>query len=398
MLLKHLFHLHRLMDEVPADTGGGGGGGDTDLNIDIAATADSIAADLGLGLDDKEGGDADETLDGSAATPPAKAKAATPPLDAAKAGQEAAARVAKLTAAKAALAAKQVDITGKKDEEILKLAEEAAKPPVRNLPKSWKKEHEAIWKGLSPEAQAYIEQREAQVEEGFKANAADNAYGKSMKELMQPYEALLTSQGVKDHGHAVRAVMNAHFVLSTKSPEEKARFMAQLAKNYQVDAAKVAEYYAADPAPKLSPLEQQLSARLSAIENGQKQTYEATLEAVKAESAAEVEAFASDPKNPYFNEVMGEVALLMQDPKLSLAAAYERAVYANPVTRAKELTRLKDEAEKTAREEAEKAAAAAEKARGTKIRGQEQERASPDLLGSMEDTMRSTYREINSRT
>lgn len=383
------------LDEVTQDSGvSGGGGSGPDLKVDVAAAVDEIGADLGLGEPENKGEGADPNKDGSA-TPPAKKDEAA--LAADKAGAAARERAGKLEAARKALADKKIDLTGKSDDEVLKLAEEAAKPAGRPLPKSYKKEMEAHWNKLAPEVQAYIEQREAEVEEGFKRYGDDSRYAKTMREVLQAYEPLLQAQGVKDPAHAVRTVMNAHYVLSTFPADKKAAFMAQLAQNYGVDLNAVVEAAKAGGQRQETPEMREQRERLDRLEAERKAEIQARYDALKAQSAAEVEAFASDPKHPYFKEVASEVALLLQDPNLTLEEAYNRAIYANPVTREKELARLKAEAEKSAKEEAEKAAAAAEKARGTRIRGKEEERSSADPLGSMEDTMRETLRGIKSR-
>jgi hypothetical protein len=121
------------------------------------------------------------------------------------------------------------------------------------------------------------------------------------------------------------------------------------------------------------------------------------VEALKASTAAEVDAFAKDPAHPYFDEVADHITLLLRDPKISLKDAYEQAVWANPVTRAKEQARLQKETEEAVRKAAEEEAKKAAAARGTKLRGKDGERASPDFVGSMDETLRETYKEIQGR-
>lgn len=53
----------------------------------------------------------------------------------------------------------------------------------------------------------------------------------------------------------------------------------------------------------------------------------------------EITAFAADPAHPYFDEVTGDIAVLISAGH-SLADAYEKAVWANPTTRQKEIARL----------------------------------------------------------
>lgn len=392
-----------LMDELPGDGGSsGGGGGDVDLSVDIGAASDAIGADLGL----NEGEGTDVLLDGSA-TPPAKkddqakgdpGSAADPAKAAADArakAVEAQAKAGKVAAAKAELAAKKVDFTGKTDDEILALAQPAQ---PKTPPKSWKQEMHPHYAKLPPEVQAYIEQREAEVEQGFLAQSDVAKYGKALKDVLSPYEPLFQSQGV-DHATGMKFLLNAHYVMSTAEPVKRMQFFAGLAKSYNMDLNEVVKHAATAAAPQdETPAQKEMRERLERLESQTQRDSAARLDALKAEADREVAAFAADPAHPYFSEVQAEVALLLRDPKITLEKAYEMAVYANPVTRAKELSRLQKETDEKARKEAEEAAAAAEKARGTKIKGEEKERASPELLGSMEDTMRETLKSIKSRT
>lgn len=392
--LPHIFgYIMRYRDELVEGEGGTGGAvSEADLTVDIDKASDAIGADLGLGKD--EGGTEDLT-DGSA-TPPKEKEPVAPNAAAKLAREKAVAATAKLADAKKLLTEKKVDFTGKTDADVLKLAEEAGKPVGRNLPKSWKKEMEAIWKTLPVESQAYIEQRELETETGFKANAEHVNYGKSVRELFQPYEALLTSQGAKDHGVVMKTLLNSHYILSTGTPEAKAEFTARLARNYGIDLAKATEAFTKG-GPQETASEKALRERVDKMESERRTSAVEQFDNLKKSSAAEVAAFSADPKHPYFNEVAEDVVLLLANPNLTLEQAYERAVYANPVTRAKELARLSKEAEDKARTAAEEKAKLAEKARGLRVKGTERERESPDLLGTMEQTMRATMKDINSR-
>lgn len=387
--MRPYFWKYLVHDEASTDGGEGGGGGGSLENFNMEAAVNAVGAGLGLGDDDDKGakgGEADPPV--GSATPPTgePPKKETVVADPAKAG--------KVAAAKAHLASQKVDYTGKTDDEILKLAEPQKKAP----PKAWKAEMHPHWDKVPPEVQAYLEQREAEVENGFKVKSDSENYGKSLHAIIQPYQALLDAQGVKDHGQAVRFLLNAHNKLSTGDDVGRAQFFAGLAKQYRIDVAKMTEAYNASPGAQETPEQRALRERMDKLENDRKTETQARYDALKAEADQEIAAFAADPKHPYFKEVASEVALFLQDPKITLAEAYERAVWANPVTRAKEEARLKKEAEDKAKADAEAAAKAAEKARGTRVRGEEKHRGSPDLVGSMEDTMRETYREIQSRT
>lgn len=323
-----------------ADAGGSG-----ELNLDAAV--DSLAGDLGLGAE-KPAGSATPSPTGDTGKPKAETQPGT-----------------------------------------------TEPPKAREVPKSWPKELHEYWPKTDPKMQEYWETREKQWHEGIEGYKGDATYGKSLKEVFGPYQPLLDAQGIKDHSIAARYLLNAHYQLSQADPAKKAGFFAGLAKSYGIDlndALKhVSEAAYADPALK------ELSEKFTKLETTLTAEQTARVEELRSKTAAEVEAFASDPKHAYFDEVADDIALLLQNPKMSLEQAYERAVWANPVTRAKEQARLQKESEDALRDKARKEAEAARKARGTQIRG-EAEKPAADVVGSMEDTLRSTYKEIQDRT
>lgn len=396
-LLKSLFQMHRLQEEVKSeDTATLGGGDGGDLSIDVDKAADAIGSDLGLN-DSKEG--TDELLDKGSATPP-KDKS-TPDPSQQTPEQKAAAAAAEetkkaLEAAKKTLTDKKVDFTGKKDEEILALAKAQA-PAAKGRPKAWKQEMDPVWAKLPVEAQTYIEQREAQVEEGFKQYAQAGNYARAIAEIFQPYEALLKSQGAIDHRSVVSALLNGHFILSTKTEDEKARFFAVQARHYGINLEKTLEAFKAG-VPAETPEAKALRERMDKLERDRQMEAQERYNSIKADTDKEVAAFAADPQNIYFMDVAEGVARrLKADEKLSLKDAYDQEVWANPVTRAKETARLQKESDDRARREAEEKAKEAEKARGVRIKGKEEHRGGVDLIGSMDDTLRETLKDINSR-
>lgn len=275
-----------------------------------------------------------------------------------------------------------------------KPAGEAA-PVVRSVPKSWKPEYHEAWSKLDPKVQEYVEQRESEMASGVESVKGDAQVGRSLREVIAPYRPLLDSQGVKDEAQAVRALLGAHYQLSTGDENARTALFASLAKQYHIDVAKLASGAAAvvtDPALR------EVTDRLNKVEGSLTAAQQAQVESLRQQTSKEVEIFAADPTHPYFNEVADHIVLLLQDPRISLKDAYDQAVWANPATRAKEQTRLSQEADAKLRKDAEEAAAKARKAKGTDVRGKEGSKSSTELLGTMEDTMRETYREIASRT
>ena len=123
---------------------------------------------------------------------------------------------------------------------------------------------------------------------------------------------------------------------------------------------------------------------------------------VKAKVESDVAAFAdakdehNNPKHPYFNDVADDIIPFL-NAGASLQDAYDKAVWANPVTRAKEQARLKTEAEKSLRERSKTEAHAAAKASSANVRNRDTRKAPTEPVGKMEDTMKETLADIKAR-
>lgn len=265
-------------------------------------------------------------------------------------------------------------------------------PEKRVMPKSWAKEQQEVWDEMTPRAQAQYELREKQMLDGLEQYKGDSGFGKQMREVMTPYKAMLQSQGV-DEPKAVQYLLNAHYRLSNSNPTEKASYFSSLAKSYGIDLTTLQP---ASDAPQIDPAVKALQDQVNTLQSSMTQKEQAAMNEAKSKVAGEVEAFASDPKNQYFDECADDIAALIQAGN-TLQDAYEKAVYANPVTRAKELARLQTENEKTFREKSKADAEAARKAAGTNVRSRDTRKAPTEPKGTMEDTMRATLKEIRER-
>lgn len=261
------------------------------------------------------------------------------------------------------------------------------------MPKSWARETQEIWDEMTPRAQEQYLKREQQMLEGLEQYKGDSGFGKQMREVLTPYKAMLQSQGV-DEPKAVQFLLNAHYRLSTAQPAERQAYFAHLAKSYGIDLAGMQP--AAD-APQVDPTVKALQEKVNTLESSMTAREQAALNEAKAKVASEVEAFSKDPKHQYFYECSDDIVALIQAGH-TLEQAYEKAVYANPVTRAKELSRLQAEQEKTLREKSRTDAEAARKAAATNVRSRDTRRAPTEPKGSMEDTMRATLKTIRERT
>ena len=265
------------------------------------------------------------------------------------------------------------------------------KPPeARQPPKSWAKDKHELWSKLPPEAQDYYEHREKQMLDGIEQYKGDAGYGKQMRDALLPYKAIIDAQGISEP-QAVQYLLNAHYRLTQGSPEQRKSAYEQLGRNLGLIAADPA-----NPDQKVDPMVQQLQEKLNGIESALTASQQAEYQQAQQRTVAEVNQFASDAAHPYFDEVADDIAIYIKSGA-SLKDAYERAVWANPVTRAKEQGRLQTEAEAKLREKAKTDAEAARKATAANMRGRDTRRPPTEAKGSMDDTLRETMSKIRDR-
>lgn len=270
---------------------------------------------------------------------------------------------------------------------------------VHKPPQSWAKEKHEIWAKLPPEAQEQFVHREKQMLEGLEQYKGDAGLGRSMRETITPYKALLSAQGV-DEVKATSYLLNAHYKLSTLPMQQRAEYLLQVAKSYGIDTSALpATAAAAPPDPRLAGLEQTVSELKNTLTSAQA----AQLEEAKGRITNDVNAFAAakDEKgvalHPYFDEVSDETIVHIKAGK-SLEEAYKAAVWANPVTRQKELARLQTESKAKLLDKSKQEAEAAKKAAAANVRSRDTRKAPTGPMGKMDDTMRETLAEIKART
>lgn len=264
----------------------------------------------------------------------------------------------------------------------------------RPAPQSWSKEKHEVWSKLDPQAQEYIEQREKQMHDGVQLVKEDAGFGKSMKDVIAPYNGLIQAQGL-DAPKAVQYLLNAHHVLSNSSPDQKLQHLAKIAESYGINLGQVQQN---NPQSKnVDSLVRQLQNELSEVKGYLSQGQQQAAQARAAQVASEVETFASSEKAPYFDECADQIVAFINAGD-SLESAYEKAVWANPVTRAKEIERAtkleRENFEKRAKEEARNA----KKVTASNLNGRDTRKTPTASKGTMDDTLRETFTSIKNRS
>jgi hypothetical protein len=266
--------------------------------------------------------------------------------------------------------------------------EQVEQVETRHAPQSWKKEMHEFWNGLDPAVQDYVEQREEQMREGLEKDRDDANRGRDMRDIMSPYEGILKSQGI-DQSALMRNLMNAHYRLSTADDAGRVGLIRQLAQSYNVSLD--GEQKEVDPALKA------MQDKVSSLENHYAQSQQHAQQVAHDRVSQDVDAFASDPAHEFFDEVSEQIVPLI-NAGYDLEDAYQNAIWLNPVTRQKEIDRTAKDAETKALDDAKKEAQKAQKAKAVNVRGRDTSKASTEPTGTMEDTMREVYRDIQSRS
>lgn len=269
----------------------------------------------------------------------------------------------------------------------------AAKPDDADVaPKTWTKEAQEHWATIPPRVKQEILKREADMFKGLEGYKQSAELGNSLRNEVSPYIPLLKSQQ-RDPMKLIGQMMNTHYTLSMGNAEAKVGVIRELAKNYGVELSGIFE----EPAyvdPQVAGLQKELGELKSRLN----QQTELQTNVVRQELEAKVSAFISDPKNVYVNEVTNDmVTLLTSGVCKTLEEAYEKAVWQNPITRAKEQDRLT--ADRKAKEEAEakKKADEARAAMEANVKSRARSGGGTAKVGSMDDTMAETLAKIRAR-
>jgi len=273
-------------------------------------------------------------------------------------------------------------------------------PAKLEAPNTWRPEAKAEWDKLPPAAQAEILKREEDVFRGIEGYRQQANVGKTFENLLSPYQQLFQQQGQNVFA-LTQDFLVAHASMSIGTPEQKLGKLMEIAKAYNIELPSGAP---TDPenAPYIDPqvkaLQQQLASvqsQLAGTATKQQEIDAREQERVRAGLRSEIDTFAADPANIYFEECGDQiVALLQSGTAKNLKDAYDQAVWLNPVTREKEVLRKTAEQAAKAREEARARAKAAQSAAAANVRTSAKQASGTTLLGSIDDTLKEEYRKL----
>jgi len=260
--------------------------------------------------------------------------------------------------------------------------EQAASGNAPPMPNSWSKEKAETWSKLDSSAREYIAQREIEVQRGFAKQAERFQPYQAMEQLFEPYADKMKAAGMNPV-QAVQRLLNAQRILDTNPVHG----LAWLARSYGIDVNSIPQQLAQMQAQtaQVDPRVETALQRVERLEAELQERQEIERQSLNQSILSEIDTFRASGKHPYFEDVRADMAeLITIGSAANLNDAYERAIWANPTTRAK----LIEAQRKTEAEQAQAAALKAKAAGSINVRSSP---ASTTLNRNPRDTMAAAW-------
>lgn len=211
--------------------------------------------------------------------------------------------------------------------------------PSKRPPGSWTPAMREKWNTLPPDVQTYIHRREREISTGFNEIKAVKTWRDQFLNTVNPYQQVFTAEGGDVLG-TVNNLLKTANVLYGGSQSQKVMAVATIIKNFGVDLPML-DAALAGQAPTdggsnagggdansiQAIIQRELQTALGPILRGQ-QSNDAQMD---RDAESEIETFATDPKNEFFDDVKDTMADLLElaakrSQKMDLSTAYNRAI------------------------------------------------------------------------
>jgi hypothetical protein len=250
-----------------------------------------------------------------------------------------------------------------------------AAPQAVAAPASWSPLAREAWKAVPAAAQAEIARREQEMARFVGESSAARNIAEQFTRTIQPYLGTIQQEGV-DPLTAVRNLMQVTQTLRSGTQYEKAQTLARIVQVYGVDiqtldaalvgAAPPEGQQANDPQYVQQAVQQALAPLYQAAQARQQQT----IQQAEGEARSELEVFAQDPKNEFFQDLRHEMADIIElaekhGRQVTLQQAYERAAMLHPEVSKVMLARQQGVNARSLTQAAQRARSAAVSVRGS---------------------------------
>lgn len=279
---------------------------------------------------------------------------------------------------------------------------------LNRAPSSWKPAAKAVWAQLPEPVRAEVYRREGNYAESLKGIKDNADFGQTVRQAIDPYRAMIAAEG-STPDRAIAETMRTAALFRTGTDDQKLQAWIQIANQFNVPWQKAFPQQG-QQTTEGQPQQQQPQVyrdpRVDQLEATWKQEQQRRVEEAQRISADATARFLSakgadgQPAYPFVDNVLNDMAervqtIRGQNPAISheeaLKQAYDAAVWANPETRAVMLSQQqakqqleRDNLRKV--EEAKRAKTANMPRRGAL--------AATEATGTMEETIRDTYRQL----
>lgn len=289
-----------------------------------------------------------------------------------------------------------------------------------DAPSDWAHEEREQFRAYQPEVRKWALGKLKTVEDGWKTKAADL---EKFQGTYKPFEDLFNSPQYQPHmrgmpSHEVTRRLLDQLAFANTRPED---FVRNFVQTNRLDPATLFQLQkqaeAADQGGWVDPEVQALKTEIAQLRQGFQETHQQIVQRQQSEQnarAAEWQKQIDDfrnapgadgksPKHPYMKDVEGHMAALIRD-KLAkdLPDAYDQAVYANPIVRAKVLADAKAAerlaAAKAEREHAAKAQRAGATITGSATRSEAPSQSNAKKNESVRDSIRRAHADLTKET
>lgn len=238
--------------------------------------------------------------------------------------------------------------------------------PRPKYPSTWKKDYAEHWEKSDPAFAEYLLQREGEYAKGVSAYKQEWNRAEPLLKAIEPFQPLIEQYGINP-AQQIQRYFQIHQMLALGDDQAKLQTLAQIARDYNIP---VHNLFVKDEQGQIFYNPQLMGQPAAPPQQGLSQEDVRMLVANEMQFHAtqgEVSAFSSakdgsgNPLYPYFNDVKGDMAGLLQAGLANdLPGAYEAALRLHPELQAEQ---------RKAREEAEKreAIAKAQRARGQAV-------------------------------
>lgn len=276
-------------------------------------------------------------------------------------------------------------------------AKESIDKSIEDYPSTWKGDLKEKWATIDPAVRAEIHRREGDMLKGLEQYRGYATYAAEVAKTFQPYDAVIKASGANQK-QVLETALNSMYVLKQGSQQEKAQELLNIAATYGVQLDDITstndKILANQPLidPEVERLKQENQQIMSFLEQSNREKEQQTYQTYEQE----LNEFANDPANAYFADVREEMARIFagSQDEISLKDAYDKAVWANPVTREKLIAEQREAERRSAAEKA----AAAKKTAKTNVTSRGRTPVGGDTAsGTLDDVLAANFAKIRNR-